>query len=261
MLKRLFRPTARLGAPAPDAAASADALLLYIGTTTAYHYALWNGDFYPSGLIGTDMRGYSAQPFDTIEIRSSFYRMPDAEMLANWADQVPAEFRFALHASSRITHLRRLNGAEDATRYFLRATQVLGLRRGPLLFRLPAGFARDKARLALFLESLPADVPAAFEFLDPSWHDDAIYKELHRRNYAVSVGDSEAASAFVATADWGYVRLSRADYSDQELTYWLDQIQTPSWRAVYLYFRHEDEERAQDHVQRLEALAGGNGSS
>lgn len=260
MLKRLFRPVARFGVPTADAASSADSLLLYIGTTTAYHYALWNGDFYPSGLIGTDMRGYCAQPFDTIEIKSSFYRMPDTGMLANWADQVPAEFRFALLASSRITYLGRLHGVEEATRYFLRATRALGPRRGPLLFRLPAGFAKDKARLARFLELLPADVPAAFEFLDPSWHDDAIYKELHQRNYAVSAGDGNAASAFVATADWGYVRLSRADYSDQELSYWLDQVQTPAWRAVYIYFRHEDEERAQHHMQRLEALAGGNAS-
>jgi uncharacterized protein YecE (DUF72 family) len=259
MLKRLFRSIARFGAPAAD---SADSLLLYIGTTTGHHYGLWNGDFYPSGLIGTDMRGYCAQPFDTIEIRSSFYRMPNPEMFANWADQAPAEFRFALLASSRITHLQRLNGAEEATRYFLRATNALGPRRGPLLFQLPAGFTLDKARFARFLELLPADVSAAFEFPDPSWHDDAIYKELHRRNYAVSVGDSEAgASSFVATADWGYVRLGRADYSDRDLTHWLNQIRSPAWRAVYVYFRHEDEARAQDHAQRLEALAAGNGSS
>lgn len=257
MFKRLERLIARPNARRAEDSASGDSLLLHIGTTSGHRYALWDGRIYPSGLIGTDLRGYSALGFDAIEIKASFYHLPRPDTLAHWAEQAPASFRFVLLAPSRITHLQRLDRAELPLRHFLRAAGTLGERCGPLLFQLPPGFTRDDACLLRFLDLLPARTRAAFEFLDPSWHEEAVYDHLRERNCAVSVRDGEqsGASPFAATADWGYLRLGRARYSDEELTRWLEQMQKTAWRTAYVFFRHEDDERAQDHLQRLEALA------
>lgn len=234
-------------------------LRLYVGTTTGHSYSLWQRNFYPSGLIGKDMQGYSAQHFDAIEINPSLYHMPSAEILSGWAAQVPAEFRFAMLASSRITHLYRLVGTEEATRYFLRMMNTLGPHRGPVLFQFPLSFTKDEGRLVQFLELLPPDVVATFEFRHPSWHVAAIYRHLERRNYALNVTEDDAGSSpFVATADWGYLRLARTSYSDEELAHWLDQMREQSWRTAYLFFRHEDEAGVR-HASHLRALAGPEG--
>lgn len=234
-------------------------LRLYVGTTTGHGYSLWQGGFYPSGLIGKNMRGYDAQHFDAIEINPSLYHMPSADILSAWAAQVPAEFRFALVASSRITHLYRLVGTEEATGYFLRMIKTLGPRCGPVLFQFPLSFTKDEERLVQFLQLLPPDIAATFEFRHPSWHLAAIYRHLERRNYALTVTDSDAGSSpFVATADWGYLRLGRASYNDDELAHWLDQMREQSWRAAYLFFRHEDDAGVR-HASRLRELAGPEG--
>lgn len=156
------------------------------------------------------MRGYGALGFDAIEIKASFYHLPKTDTLAHWAEQAPASLRFALLAPARITHLQRLDGTELALRYFLRAARALGERCGPLLFQLPLGLTKDETRLARFLELLPHGTEAAFEFLDPSWHDEAIYERLRARNCALSLRDGEESGArsFAATADWGYLRLA-----------------------------------------------------
>jgi uncharacterized protein YecE (DUF72 family) len=257
MFKRLVRLIARPGAPRAEDSASADSLLLHIGTTSGQRYGLWDGRIYPAGLIGTDLRGYSALGFDAIEIRASFYHLPKPDTLAHWAEQAPASFRFVLCAPSRITHLQRLERVEMPLRHLLRAANALGERCGPLLFQLPKGFARNDACLLRFLDLLPARTPAAFEFLDPSWQHEAVYDHLRERNCAVSVRDSEqgGAGALTATADWGYLRLGRMHYTDEDLRRWLEQMQRTPWRSAYVFFRHEDDQRAQDHLQRLETLA------
>lgn len=235
------------------------ALRLYVGTTTGHGYSLWQGNFYPFGLIGKDMQGYIAQQFDAIEFSPSLYHMPSSDLLSAWAAQVPEEFRFALVASSRITHLYRLVGTEEATRYFLRMTKTLGPRRGPLLFQFPLSFTKDEERLVQFLELLPPDVAAAFEFRHPSWHVAAVYRRLERRNCALVVTDGDAGSSpFIATADWGYLRLARTSYTDDELADWLERMREQGWRAAYLFFRHEDDAGVR-HTARLRVLAGPEG--
>lgn len=234
-------------------------LRLHVGTTTGHSYSLWQGNFYPSGLIGKNMRDYHARQFDAIEIGSSLYHMPSADIISGWTAQVPADFHFSLIASARITHLYRLVGTEEATRYFLWMTKTLGPHRGPVLFQFPLSFTKDEERLVQFLQLLPADVAATFEFRHPSWHVAAIYKHLERRNCALSVTDGDAGSSpFITTADWGYLRLARTAYSDDGLSDWLERIQEQGWRTAYLFFRHEEEAGVQ-HASRLRALAGTGG--
>lgn len=108
----------------------------YVGTS-GWSYKEWKGSFYPSDLPADEMLRYYAERFASVEVNNSFYRVPSERVLMQWAEQAPADFRFVLKASRRITHNNRLTAADDSLEYFLRIANVLGDRRGPTLFQLP----------------------------------------------------------------------------------------------------------------------------
>src|SRR5215468_8884196 len=139
------------------------AMNLYVGTS-GYSYKEWKGSFYPDDLPAAGMLRYYGERFGTVEINNTFYRMPKASVLETWAAEVPADFRFVLKASKRITHIQRLKDAGEPVSYLLEVSGTLKERLGPLLFQLPPNLKKDAARLRDFLALLPSGRRAAFEF-------------------------------------------------------------------------------------------------
>jgi uncharacterized protein YecE (DUF72 family) len=84
---------------------------LYVGTS-GYSYKEWKGSFYPEKLPAKEMLVYYATRLPAVEINNTFYRLPQKSVLENWKEQVPADFRFSVKASQRITHFKRLNDVE-----------------------------------------------------------------------------------------------------------------------------------------------------
>jgi uncharacterized protein YecE (DUF72 family) len=84
---------------------------LYVGTS-GFAYKEWKGSIYPHDLPAKQMLRYYGEHFRTVEINNTFYRMPTAALLEAWAGEVPADFRFVLKASQRITHQHRLVDAD-----------------------------------------------------------------------------------------------------------------------------------------------------
>jgi uncharacterized protein YecE (DUF72 family) len=216
--------------------------VLYAGTS-GYAYKEWKGSFYPPDLTDAAMLGHYGSKLPAVEINNTFYRMPKESVVLTWADQVPDTFRFVLKASRRITHFGRLKGVESELEYFLRVSQALGDKRGPSLFQLPPNMKKDTERLQAFLALLPARWRAAFEFRHPSWFSDDVYDALKAHNTALCVADqaeAEEATPFVATADWGYLRLRREAYGPEELADWAGRISAQQWADAFVFFKHED---------------------
>lgn len=210
--------------------------------TSGYSYPAWKGSFYPEDIPSGEMLRHYATKLPAVEINNTFYRLPTPSLLAGWAEQVPESFRFALKASQKITHIRRLKGAVDETRFLLESAQKLGPRLGPILFGLPPNLKKDVPRLASFLELLPAGVRAAFEFRNVSWFDDEVYAALRAKNVALCVAEAEDLTVpFVATADWGYLRLRRQDYDDAAVATWARSVRAQAWTEAFVFFKHEDE--------------------
>jgi uncharacterized protein YecE (DUF72 family) len=230
---------------------------LSIGTS-GYSYAAWKGKFYPERLPAKQMLGFYAERFPTVEINNTFYRMPTPSVMEAWAAQVPAAFRFAIKAPRRITHERRLANVNEDVARFLDVTSTLAARRGPLLFQLPPNFQRDDERLGDFLALLPAKVSVAFEFRHASWFDAAVYEMLSRHRCALAVTESDEATAtpVAATADFGYARLRRTEYTDAALHDWLARLRDLNCSDTHVYFKHEDDARGPEFASRLRALAG-----
>lgn len=216
-------------------------MYFFVGTS-GYSYKEWKGTFYPQKIAPDEMLRYYAQRFSTVEINNTFYRMPKAGVLESWAQQVPDAFRFVLKASQKITHIKRLKGAEDEMDYLLRTASVLNNRKGPLLFQLPPNLKKDVPRLSEFLKLLDEGTRAAFEFRHASWLDDEVFERLRSHSCALCVADREdlPETDLVSTADWGYVRLRREGYDDAALRRWIKRLQDQSWNEAYVFFKHED---------------------
>jgi uncharacterized protein YecE (DUF72 family) len=112
-----------------------------------------------------------------------------------------------------------------------------------VLFRLPEDMKKDLARLESFLKKLPADTPAVFDFRHPTWFDDEVFELLRRHNRVSCVSDTDErpADRIDKTADWGYLRLRRVNYSAAELAEWMQRIRAQKWKNVFVFFKHENE--------------------
>jgi uncharacterized protein YecE (DUF72 family) len=210
---------------------------------SGYSFKEWKGEFYPPDIKADAMLAWYAERLPTVEINNTFYRMPSSALLESWARATPEQFRFAIKAPRRITHLARLkaDSAADSLGYLYRNLAALGPKRGPVLFQLPPFIKKDLARLSEFLKLLPQGHGAAFEFRNDSWFADDVYAELKAADAALCLSEREdnAPPPLVETAPWGYVRLRLETYSEQELAQWAAKLAATSWREIYVYFMHE----------------------
>jgi uncharacterized protein YecE (DUF72 family) len=170
--------------------------------TSGWHYATgagtWNGIFYPPGGSRTagrrgaggsgkfDELAYYAEHFDTVEVNSSFYRMPEPAMSAAWVRRTPATFVFAVKLFQKFTHpdmyLKREGAREwDVTRedfdLFRQGIAPIaeGGRLAAILAQFPASFQADadtRAYLDWLLGGL-SGYPVAVELRHRTWSDDA----------------------------------------------------------------------------------------
>lgn len=233
------------------------AMELFVGTS-GYAYKEWRGNFYPEKIAPTDMLSFYAARIPSVEINNTFYRLPKPSVLENWAAQVPDTFRFVIKASQRITHRRRLVGAEDETEYLLNTTATLGERLGAILFQLPPNLKKDLQKLETFLDILPEGTHAAFEFRHDSWFTDEIYEILRRRDCALCAADTEERDTtdIVSTASWGYLRLRKPEYSDSEIAAWVTGVRAQEWSRAFVFFKHEDEGAGPQLAIRFIEIAG-----
>jgi uncharacterized protein YecE (DUF72 family) len=67
----------------------------------------WNGIFYPKPRPkGFDELAFYAEHFDTVEVNSTFYGQPRADVSRGWAARTPHDFEFSLKLYQKFTHPR-----------------------------------------------------------------------------------------------------------------------------------------------------------
>jgi uncharacterized protein YecE (DUF72 family) len=214
---------------------------LFAGAS-GYSFKEWCGTFYPEKLKADAMLGYYSERLPAVEINNTFYRMPATTMLEHWVETTPADFRFAIKASRRITHIARIKeGAKDSVDYLYKQLAALGAKRGPVLFQLPPNLKKDLPRLQAFLQMLPQGHRAAVEFRNDAWFDDEVYAALRDVGAVLCMSEREDGSPppLVETANWGYVRLRLEEYSDDALHAWAQRLAATGWSEIYAFFMHE----------------------
>jgi len=228
---------------------------IYVGTS-GYAYKEWKGKFYPEKISPKEMLRFYSERLAAVEINNTFYRMPKESVLESWAEQVPGGFVFALKAPQVITHLKRLRDVSEETGYLFRTLSVLDVKLGPVLFQFPKSFRADRTVLEEFLDLVPREMASAFEFRNPSWLDDEILDLLRKKGASLCIADSEEnpAQEIIRTASWGYLRLRRSDYTDADLSQWMERILSQKWEQAFAFFKHEDEAGGAEMAMRFREL-------
>ncbi len=228
---------------------------------SGWQYRDWRGVLYPEGLPQRLWLERYAEVFDTVELNTSFYRLPRPAAVQEWVRRTPPGFVFAAKASRYLIHVKRLADLEQGVARFYEALAplVASPKLGPIVWQLPANFHRDDARLAAALEALPPG-RHCWEFRHASWFTDDVYALLRRHGAALVIGDHPARpfQEHLLTTDWTLIRLHhsrrgrRGNYSDSEIGEWARRITKWSGEAeVFAYFNNDWEGFAVRNAKRL----------
>lgn len=216
--------------------------------TSGFSYPHWREVFYPRAIPPARWLEYYAEQFPTVEINSSFYRLPTEKVFQSWRDRTPPTFVFALKASRFITHVRKLADVEQPMKLFFERAQVLGPRLGPILYQVPPSLKADPALLEQFLRQLPQGCRHAFEFRNASWYTDEIVGLLRHYGAALCIHDWRGREMPLAiTSGFGYFRFHGPTghyigrYTREEMETWSSQITsaTAGLQDAYVYFNND----------------------
>jgi uncharacterized protein YecE (DUF72 family) len=109
---------------------------LLVGTSS-WSSPDWCGGFYPDQIEPKDMiRVYSSR-LPTVEIDTTWYRMPSRKMVETWKSQTPDGFVFSAKAPKVITHDKYMEGCEAELNEFISVMSILGEKLGPLILQFP----------------------------------------------------------------------------------------------------------------------------
>ena len=178
---------------------------------SGYAYDDWRGRFYPAELARRGWFDSYAERFDTVELNTTFYRLPTAATVEDWRVRAPAGFCYALKLSRYGTHLRHLREPERWVPTFVERAERLGPSLGPILVQLPPRWRADPDRLDAFLRVAPSRLRWAVELRDPTWLCEDVYAVLRAHRAALCVHDLLLDHPKMLTAEWLYLRLHGPD--------------------------------------------------
>jgi uncharacterized protein YecE (DUF72 family) len=228
---------------------------------SGWRYTPWRGQFYPTDLPQRLELWYASRILRTIEINGSFYSLQRPEYYAQWYQETPPDFIFAVKGPRFITHMKRLRDIEAPLANFF-ASGVFNLREkfGPILWQFPPQFRYDAEKFETFFRLLPHDTKSALKlarrrdyrlkgrsrlaidtarplrhaveirhesFLVPQFID-----QLRKHNIALVVAETAKKWPLTldVTADFVYMRLHgdkelyKSGYSERALARWASRI-------------------------------------
>ncbi len=224
---------------------------------SGWQYRHWKGSFYPEPLRSRDWLEYYAAHFDTVEVNSSFYRLPADAVFDSWRSRTPRDFLFSVKASRFLTHMKKLKEPREPLERLFSRVFELGGKLGPVLYQLPRQMPKDIGRLARFLELLPPRVKHAIEFRNPEWYKDEVIRLLRKHNVALCLHDmSGSATPRLLTSRFTYIRFHGASgrydgaYPQETLEDWARWLARTNYPA-FAYFNNDIGGHAPRDARRL----------
>lgn len=181
---------------------------LHLGTI-GWSYNFWKGNFYPKKTTSKNFLAYYSSRFNTVEVDSTFYRMPTPKTITNWKNQTPDDFMFSLKFPNVITHIKMLKECQAETVRFLERAKLLGKKLGPLLLQFPPRFGVEHLPdLTKFLNELPKLNRYVVEIRNGGFLNQEFYELLKANGVAFAWVDSpNMPTVEQVTADFLYLRL------------------------------------------------------
>jgi uncharacterized protein YecE (DUF72 family) len=214
---------------------------------------------------------YYASLFNSIELNSTFYKIPMTQTFTRWVSEVPEYFEFTVKLWRGITHVPGLRFDQQDVFRFLHAADRLGNKKGCLLIQLPPGLTAAAKQLALLLETVSRLDPdrswkLAVEFRHRSWYTPEINSILtcHHAGRVLHDMPSSAIAELPAGSPMTpfiYLRFHgpegnyKGGYTQKLLATWADRI--AGWlseeKNVYVYFNNTIGDALAD-LSQLQAL-------
>ena len=227
---------------------------VYVGLS-GFSYPGWKGKFYPKEMESEEFLTYYSQHLNSVEINSSFYASPNAAIVKNWSAKTNGKFRFSFKAPRQITHILKLgNGSSEAAERLSKTLDLLGPKRGPVLFQLPPYSKQDHKLLDEFLSKTSGIKNRVFEFRHESWLQNPTYQLLEKHEAGFCVAETEdMRPAFQVTGGLAYFRLRKESYDAKAIDQWAGKIRemTKGLQECYVYLRHDETGENAILAQRL----------
>ncbi|MGE5943965.1 MAG: DUF72 domain-containing protein [Flavobacteriales bacterium] len=197
---------------------------------------------------------YYASFFNSIEINSSFYKIPRPATIAKWGTLVPEDFRFTFKLWQGITHAKDFNFNEADVDAFFKSINAVMEKKGCLLIQFPPSIGKPYTiqlnKLLSYIKEVDVaqDWKVAVEFRNKSWYHQDVYDVLNFHKAALVIHDMpKSATPFLNhSSDVIYIRFHgptgnySGNYSEDFLkeyaTYLNDWVE--DGKAVYSYFNN-----------------------
>ena len=232
----------------------ASQMVNYYSGTSGLLLPVRNKEFYPPEFRDKSRLHYYGTLFNSIEVNSSFYKVPMASTVEKWAADVPENFKFTYKLSRDITHNKGLAFDPASVIKFMEVISFAGNKKGSLLVQVPPSIKNVHRRqmdhlLKTIRDADPDETwDIAIEFRDNSWYEETTMELLTELRMGLVVHDklSTASGMLDTGVDFVYVRFHGPDGNykgryEQDFLYeygsyvneWLDEGKT-----VYAYFNN-----------------------
>jgi uncharacterized protein YecE (DUF72 family) len=140
----------------------------------------WIGKFYPTGAKQKDFLQHYSKQFNTIELNTTHYRIPDQHTIEKWYQESTPEFKFSPKIPQIISHSGDLGLGQVYTDQFCKSIVGLQEKLGCSFMQLPPHFSPEKLHLlTLFLQKFPTkEIPLAIEVRHPMWYEPNHFEAL-----------------------------------------------------------------------------------
>lgn len=130
----------------------------------------WIGKLYPKGTPQNEFLSHYARSFNTIELNTTHYRVPKAEIAQRWQEMASSGFLFCPKIPQTISHYRKLINCEAEIQRFVETVRLFGEHLGCSFVQLHESFGPElMENLERFLLDFPDDLPLAMEFRNGFW--------------------------------------------------------------------------------------------
>lgn len=196
---------------------------------------------------------YYSTIFNSIEINSSFYKIPQPSTIARWSDSVNDHFKFTFKLWKGITHSPDFNFKKEDVLIFMNSIKHVKDKKGCLLIQFPPSLGKEftgrlNKLLGYIREPAQDEWKIAIEFRNKSWYNESTYSLLKKFKATLVIHDipKSATPAINQEPDFFYFRFHgptgnyRDSYSEgflHEYACYINELLTEG-KTVFVYFNN-----------------------
>lgn len=247
--------------------------------TSGYSYQDWKGSFYPEKLPKGNMLDYYAQYFDTVEINSTYYKIPHPAVFFHMAEKTLDNFEFIVKTNRETTHKRMNNEAamtqlKESVQPLIEANKFSGF-----LAQFPYSFKNTPQNREYLQKTkdYTGEYPLFVEFRNWTWNQPQVVDFLTENDIGYVNVDQPQLRGLIPPQDFltsnqGYLRfhgrnekdwwegtnVTRYDYlySRDELNEWMLRIAHLLKRSFksYIFFNNHPQGKAVKNAMMLKEM-------